>query len=78
MFKEMNSNWQAVRRECGQWQWTDEVKTSFTGNSSSDGCATANSNLIANAVYSPKKDGPPTKVFEGLTNSMTKQLWSIA
>jgi len=74
MFIQMNSNWQAVRRECGQWQWTDEVKTSFTGSYSSDACATANSNLITNTVYTPKIDGPPIKVYEGLTNSMKLQL----
>jgi len=73
MFKEMNSNWQAVRRECGQWKWTD----GFTGSYSSDACATANKNLIANALYT-LKDGSTIKVYEGLTNSMTRQLWSIA
>jgi len=71
MFKLMSPHWQAVRRECGQWQWTD----GFTGSYSSDACATANSNLIANALYT-LKDGSTIKVFEGLTISMTLQLWS--
>jgi len=71
MFKLMSPHWQAVRRECGQWQWTD----GFTGSHSSEACATANKNLIERTFYI-QKDGTAIKVDEGMTNSMRLQLWS--
>jgi len=63
--------WQAVRRECGQWRWTD----GFIGNKASSGCVTANSNLIKYAYYmSP--EGTKVYVTSSLTNSLMANLWS--
>jgi hypothetical protein len=75
MFGNMSTHWQAVRKECGQWSWTQNGQT-FVGNSTSSNCATANSNLIANAFY--LQNGRRVPVTSGLTESIKVQLWSNA
>jgi hypothetical protein len=78
MFGAFNSWWQAVRKECGQWKWTDQS----IGNKASSNCATANSNLIAKAYYTVWNS--QTRAYEnisvtlGLTESIKVQLWSNA
>jgi len=76
MVKQMSPWWQKVRRECGQWRWIDQFNGSYTSSS----CATANSDLIANAKYSvwnPDAWAYDTvPVTSDLTNSIIKQLWS--
>jgi hypothetical protein len=75
MFGMMNTHWQAVRKECGQWSWAENGQT-FVGNSASSTCASANTNLIANAFYS-YNDGL-VRVTSGLTESIKVQLWRNA
>ena len=75
MFEMMNDHWKAVRRDCGQWSWTQNGET-FVGNRASSNCATANSNLIANAFYI--YNGVQIRVDSGLTESIKVQLWSNA
>ena len=47
IFTKLNPLWQAVRRECGQWPYAG-----YTGDSSSEKCASANAQLRANVFYS--------------------------
>ena len=75
MFGNMSTLWQNVRKQCGQWSWSQNGQT-FVGNMASDNCATANSNLIANAVYI--HNGVQVRVTSGLTESIKVQLWSNA
>jgi len=70
----MNTHWQAVRKECGQWSWNG-YPASITAVSSSN-CATANSNLIANAFYI--HNGVQVRVDSGLTESTKVRLWNNA
>jgi hypothetical protein len=72
MFASMNSHWQAVRRECGQWSFTLNDITYPAD--PSDNCATANSNLIANAFYI--LNGIQVRVDSGITESINVGLWS--
>jgi len=78
MVGQMSPWWQKVRRECGQWRWIDQ----FIGSNTSSRCATANSDLIANAYYTVWN--PETwlddifKVTSALTDSVQKGLWSNA
>jgi len=78
MYGNMSTHWQAVRKECGQWKWTDQS----IGNNASSNCATANSNLIAKAYYTVWNS--QTVAYEnisvtlGLTESIKVQLWSNA
>jgi len=71
MFGMMNTHWQAVRKECGQWKWTDQS----IGNNASSNCASANANLIANAFYT-RQDGVQVPVDSGITKSTNERLWS--
>jgi hypothetical protein len=76
MFASMNSHWQNVRKECGQWPFTLNG-ISYTGSHSSSNCATTNSNLIANAIYY-QKDGSALQVDSKFTDSVNVRLWSNA
>jgi len=71
MTGQMNPLWQSVRRECGQWRWTD----SLIGNPTSTACATANSNLRNNAYYT-LEDGSKVSVTLDLIESINTRLWS--
>ena len=73
MYGGMNSHWQNVRKECGQWPFTQNG-TSYTGVYPSPACTTANSNLIANAFYIQNVRRVP--VTSGLTESTDVGLWS--
>jgi hypothetical protein len=73
MFGNMNTHWQRVRKR-GQWSFTHNGITYPAD--PSDNCATANSNLIANAVYI--HNGVQVRVTSGLTESIKVQLWSNA
>jgi len=73
MFGNMSTLWQNVRKECGQWSWTQNGQT-FVGNSASSNCATANSNMTAKAYYI--QDGIRVNVTSGLTESIKARLWS--
>ena len=75
MFGMMNSHWQNVRKECGRWPFTLNGVTS-TGVYPSSKCASANSNLIANAYYIQKDGVTKVPVTSGFTNSQNKNLWS--
>jgi len=72
MYGQMNSHWQEVRRDCGQWSWNGSPAISTAASSSS--CATANNNLISNAFYNT----PTGKVYlnSGFTKSQNDGLWS--
>ena len=66
----LNTFWQKVRRECGQWAWNG-----FIGSFMSGSCATANTALQANGYYNlPDR----TRVFvtSQLTNSVSVALWA--
>jgi len=72
----MNVYWQNVRKECGQWKWTDGT----IGNIDSTKCFDANLELQKNAYYVvPSEDGTGTvniPVPSALTYSINKGLWS--
>jgi len=76
MVKQMSPWWQNVRRECGQWRWIDQFNGSYT----SSRCATANSDLIANAYYTVWNPDElvydTVRVTSYLTNSIIQRLWS--
>jgi len=71
----MNRFWQNVRKECGQWKWTDGT----IGNIDSTKCIDANLELQKNAYYvAPNEDGTGTvkiPVPSALTESISKGLW---
>jgi len=71
MFGNMSTHWQAVRKECGQWSWNGSPASINAASSSN--CASANSNLRANAFYIHDGD---QKVTSGLTDSINQRLWS--
>jgi hypothetical protein len=73
MFGQMNTYWQAVRRECGRWPFIQN-DISYTGSPSSSTCATANTDLIEKAFY-VLTDGTITSVHKGLPDSLMRQLW---
>jgi len=73
MFGNMSIHWQRVRKQCGQWPFTLNGITYPAD--TSDNCNSANSNLIANAIYI-LKDGVQVRVTSGLTESIKVQLWS--
>jgi hypothetical protein len=73
MFGNMSTLWQNVRKECGQWSWNG-YPASITAVSSFS-CASANSNLIANASYT-RQDGVQVPVDLGITESIKVRLWS--
>jgi hypothetical protein len=70
----LNSWWQAVRKECGQWPITLNGK-SYTGVYPSDNCNSANINLIKNAFYT-RLDGSKVKIDSTFTNYQNAGLWS--
>ncbi len=72
MYGGMNSWWQAVRKQCGQWFWTD---LTTKGVYPSDNCATANANLRTNAEYI-REDGIKVKIDSKFTNSQDAGLWN--
>jgi hypothetical protein len=72
MFGMMNTHWQRVRKQCGQWSFTPNGITYPAD--PSDNCATANSNLIANAFYI--LNGIQVRVDSGITESINVGLWS--
>ncbi len=71
-----NDHWQAVRKQCGQWSWTQNGQP-FVGNMASGDCATANLALTTNAFYL-QKDGVQVPVDSGITESIIVGLWSNA
>ena len=71
MFGMMNTHWERVRKQCGQWFWTD---LTTKGVYPSQKCASANSNLIANAFYI--LNGIQVRVDSGITESINVGLWS--
>jgi hypothetical protein len=74
MFGMMNTHWERVRKQCGQWSFTH---TGITYPADpSDNCNNANSNLIANAAYI--HNGVPVRVDSGITESIKAGLWSNA
>jgi hypothetical protein len=73
MYVGMNSWWQAVRKECGQWSWNGYPASSTAASSSN--CASANSNLRTNAIYY-QKDGSTLRVDSKFTESTNVRLWS--
>jgi hypothetical protein len=75
MFGGMNSLWQAVRKECGKWTWTQNG-ISYTGAYPSTNCNFANSNLIAYGYYT-QLDGSIVPVTTALTSSIKARLWSF-
>jgi hypothetical protein len=75
MYGGMSIHWQNVRKECGQWPITLNGVTYPAGVYPSDNCATANSNLIANAVYT-RLDGYTVKIDSSFTNSQNAGLWN--
>jgi len=79
MFASMGTHWRNVRKECGQWPFTQNG-ISYTGVYPSENCARANKNLIENAYYTfwdPLSQAyEKAPVLEGLPNSMKTQLWS--
>jgi len=74
MYGQMNSYWQEVRKQCGQWPFIQNGQT-FVGNSTSSSCATANSNLRTNAFYI-QKDLSTVYVTSEFTISQNYGLWS--
>jgi hypothetical protein len=75
MFGNMSTHWQAVRKECGQWSFTQNGQT-FVGNRASSNCASANSNLRTKAFYI--QNGVQVRVDSGITESIKERLWSNA
>ena len=75
MFGTFNSWWQAVRKECGQWPFTQNGTSYPAGVYQSPACTTANSNLIANAFYI-QDDGSQVPITLGFTSSLNARLWS--
>jgi hypothetical protein len=75
MYGSMSINWQNVRKECGQWPITLNGVTYPAGVYPSDHCATANSNLRANAFYI-RQDGSKVRVDLRITESTNVGLWS--
>jgi len=78
MFASMGTHWENVRKECGQWSFTQN-DISYTGVYPSENCATANKNLIANAYYSvwnvQKAVYENVPVTAGITDSINQRLW---
>jgi len=71
-FSTMNSFWIALRRECGQWAWTN----GYIGNATSSNCSDAKFALeqIQNANYT-EADGTIAPVSSELINSIQELLW---
>jgi len=78
MFAGMSTHWRNVRKQCGQWPFTQNG-ISHTGVYPSENCATANKNLIANAYYSvlnvQKGAYEKVPVTAGITDSINLRLW---
>jgi hypothetical protein len=78
MFRGMNSWWQNVRKECGQWS-SDGSPASSTA-ASSFSCASANLALTTNAYYiswNPQKGlYENVQVTSDLIYSINERLWS--
>jgi len=68
--QQLNPDWQKVRRECGQWKWTD----GFTGSNTSVACINANKDLQQKAYYLDSF-GNQIFVSAALTNSVNFGLW---
>ena len=66
----LNSQWQAVRKECGQWLYDG-----FRGDFSSVNCLSANAGLRANSYY-VLSDGSSSFVTTQLTESVRLGLWN--
>ena len=72
MVQRMNQDWQAVRRECGQWSWNGHK-----GSWNSPACAAANHALsVSGFAYYVAFDGRRIAVTPELTNSVSSGLWS--
>jgi len=69
MVRQMNSHWQLVRKECGQWPWYGT-----TGSVTSTNCASATQALQANAFYIAA--GSKINVPASLIDSINRGLWS--
>jgi hypothetical protein len=71
-FSTMSSFWIDLRRECGQWAWTD----GFVGNATSLSCSAAKFALeqIHNANYTGAY-GTIVPVTSALINSIQELLW---
>lgn len=71
-FATLSSFWIALRRECGQWAWTD----GYIGNATSSHCSDAKFALeqIQNANYTGA-DGTIVPVSSALINSIQELLW---
>jgi hypothetical protein len=74
MYGGMSIHWKNVRKNCGRWQFALNGITS-TGVYPSGDCNSANTNLIANAVYT-RLDGSTVKIDSSFTNSQNAGLWN--
>jgi len=73
MAGQMNVHWQLVRKECGQWKWTNADGTIKIGSASSTNCSLANIALQQNAFYI--SGGVRINVPASMTESINKGLW---
>jgi hypothetical protein len=72
-FSTMNSFWITLRRECGQWAWTD----GYIGNATSSSCIAAKLALEQkqNVNYT-EADGTIVPVSSSVINSIQEGLWN--